>query len=88
MTDSVLFFDKFFSYNNEKVGINFLKAMNLPKDVEELLKEYYIDHLEQKEIAAKHNIEERTVRARLAYSRDLCRMKAVGFFSNYFADPK
>lgn len=88
MTDSVLFFDKFFSCNNEKVGINFLKAMNLPKDVEELLKEYYIDHLEQKEIAEKHNIEERTVRARLAYCRDLCRMKAVGFLSNYFADPK
>lgn len=84
----VLFFEEFFACNNKEVGDKFLKAMNLPEDVEDILRDFYVEHLKEKQMAEKHNIDERTVRNRLAYSRDLCRMKAVGWFSQYFAGDK
>lgn len=88
MSSKVLFFEEFFECNNKEVGTKFLKAMNLPEDVEQTLKDYYVDHLEQKQMAEKYNVEERTIRSRLDYARDLCRMKAVGWFSQHFAGDK
>lgn len=88
MSSKAYFFEEFFACNNAEVGNRFLEAMNLPEDVEQTLKDYYVEHLEQKQMATKYGVEERTVRSRLDYARALCRMKAVGWFSNYFAGDK
>lgn len=88
MGSKVLFFEEFFECNNKDVGNKFLKAMNLPEDVEDILRDYYVEHLKEKQMAEKHNIDERTVRNRLDYSRTLCRIKAVGWFSQYFSGDK
>lgn len=86
MASITLFFEEFFECNSPEVGDRFLKAMCLPKETEELLHLYYVERIEQKELAARFSVEERTIRARLEFSRNMCRQKAVGWFSNYFAD--
>lgn len=80
-----LFFEEFFKCNNAEVGNAFLKEMCLPEEVESILRLYYIEKREQKEIALIFNLDERTIRARLDFARNLTRMKAVGWFSNYFS---
>lgn len=85
MAESVLFFDQFFACNDKDISNMFVDELRLPKDIADLLKWFYIENLGEKEIAHKLNIDERTVRSRLAYARELCRMKAVFWLSHYFA---
>ena len=85
MAESVLFFDQFFACNDRDISNMFVDELRLPKDIADLIKWFYIEKMEAKVIASKLNIDERTVRSRLAYARELCRMKAVFWLSNYFA---
>lgn len=83
MSDSVLFFDLFFKLNDEVVGNKFVDMLHLPPDVAELVRRFYIKGDVEKVIAHDLSIEERTVRKKLSYARDMTRMKAVGWLSSY-----
>lgn len=85
MKTTVLFFEEFFACNNKDVGNAFLREMNVPEEIEQLIRDYYIDHVPQKVMADKYSCDERTLREKLARARNVVRVKAVGWFSNYFS---
>jgi DNA-directed RNA polymerase specialized sigma24 family protein len=82
------FLDEFFSCNDDDINEVFINELRLPKDVSKLLKMYYIDGKKEKSIAHELGMEERTVRNRIAYARELCGMKVIFWMSNYFANLK
>jgi hypothetical protein len=86
--ENVGFFDRFFNCNDDDICHLFIDELRLPKDMSKLLKSFYIDKTEAKIIADNLNIDERTVRSRLACARDLCMLKMVFWLSNYFANLK
>ena len=86
MKSTVLFFEAFFASNSKDVGNAFLHEMQVPEDIEQLIREYYVEKIPQKIMADMHHCDERTLREKLANARQVVRIKAVGWFSNYFSN--